>query len=406
MVRLAFINPLDQPTGRRRLLAELKYGLEERNFSDLRVIVAFAKEGPLLRLKSLIDERRAKGLRIEAIFGIDQLGTSAEALAFALDSFDAVYIMRERNLTFHPKMYLFRGSSAARAFVGSNNLTVGGTETNFEATVRIDFDLPDDAAALQPFLDCWDEMLPGTCPATRVLDRALLAELIREGTVPNEGAMRGSAGSANGRGAAIPIAPRSGLRIRPPSALPAGRQTRTRAAGAAGHDVGAPRQAAEPRPTGAHGVQGLALQIRPHHNGEIFLSVRAALQNPAFFKWPFTGATVPKKGSNTAYPQLTPDPIVNVTVYGQNLSPLLTLTGYGLNTVYYETKSEIRVTASPLVGVVPENSIMIIQRGETAGIDYEITIHTPASPDYNSWLAACNQQMPGGGKTPRKFGWF
>lgn len=115
---------------------------------------------------------------------------------------------------------------------------------------------------------------------------------------------------------------------------------------------------------------------------------------------------MPKKGSNKAYPQLTPDPIVNVTVYGQNTSPLLTLSGYALNTVYYEAKSEIRVTASPLVEVVPEGSVMIIRGGEAPGIDYDITIHTPASPDYGAWLAACNQQMPGGGKVPRKFGWF
>jgi hypothetical protein len=153
-------------------------------------------------------------------------------------------------------------------------------------------------------------------------------------------------------------------------------------------------------------ASGFAIQIKPHHNGEIFLSVSAALQNPAFFRWPFTGATTPKKPGNPSYPQLDPDPVVNIVVYGAPTTPLLTLSMYHLNTVYYEAKSEIRITAAPLVAVVPEYSVMIMQTSNTPGIDYDITIHTPASPDYNAWVTACNQTMPSGGSTPRRYGWF
>jgi hypothetical protein len=85
---------------------------------------------------------------------------------------------------------------------------------------------------------------------------------------------------------------------------------------------------------------------------------------------------------------------------------MLTLTDYPLNTVYYETKSEIRITASPLVSSVPDYSVMIMQQSTDPAIDYEITIHRPDSPDYGAWVAACNQFMPSGGKAPRKFGWF
>src|SRR5262245_21423657 len=136
MVNISLITPLDQPTGRRRLLAELKDALQDSAFTRFQFIVAFAKAGPLLRLKPLIDQRRAKGLKIDAIFGLDHQGTTAQALTFALDHFSTVYVTREPNLTFHPKIYIFLGSARARVFIGSNNLTVGGTETNFEATVR------------------------------------------------------------------------------------------------------------------------------------------------------------------------------------------------------------------------------------------------------------------------------
>lgn len=104
-----------------------------------------------------------------------------------------------------------------------------------------------------------------------------------------------------------------------------------------------PRSAAagnEPR----HEARRLAIQIKPHHNGEILLSVTAAMQNPSFFDWPFTGRTTPKKRGNPSYPQ--------------------------------------RV------------------------VDYEITVHRPDSPDHGIWLARCNQRMPGGGRAARRFGWF
>jgi HKD family nuclease len=407
MVALSFINPLDQPTGQRRLLGELLSALKDERFNRWRFIVAFAKTGPLIRMQAVIEARRAKGLRIEAIFGVDQFGTSAQALTFALKHFDRVYITREANLTFHPKMYAFDGPENARLFIGSNNLTVGGTETNFEASVCIDAELPEEKKAVAAFDQCWTGMLPAACPATKALDATFLSELIRDGTAPDESTMRqGRKTGSTGPGSSKVL--RSGLKIKPASPLPARKPLKGQGQGTRSATTGTKTVVTRALPTTAdpYSAQGLIIQIKPHHNGEIFLSVTAALQNPAFFKWPFSGLTVPKKGGNVAYPQLTPDPRVNITVYGANLKPLLQLSDYGLNTVYYEKKSEIRITASPLVGVVPDYSVMIMQESDIPEIDYNITIHTPASPDFATWVGACNQSMPSGGKQPRKFGWF
>lgn len=397
MPSISFLTPLDQPTGNRRLLTELRESLTDSAFSRLRMIVAFGKVGPLLRLEELIAKRRSDGLRIEAIFGIDHSGTSAQALSFALDQFDRVYVTQEPNLTFHPKIYVFDGEASARLFVGSNNLTVGGTETNFEAAVRIDLQLPDDAATLREVNRFWRDLGPASCPATKVLTPTLLSELTQNGTVLDETAIKW--GTTAGGKIPIPKAAKSGLQVIPPSGLPV-KKTR-------GQKIGGTIQTIPAGVPQSYGAKGLAIQIRPHHNGEIFLSVTAALQNPSFFKWPFTGLTIPKKRGNIAYPQLTPDPRVNISVYGGAVQPLLVLNNYGLNTVYYEKKKEIRITASPLVSVVADYSIMIIQKADdVVGIDYDIVVYTPVSPDYAAWLSACNQKMPSGGKTPRKFGWF
>ena len=159
-------------------------------------------------------------------------------------------------------------------------------------------------------------------------------------------------------------------------------------------------------PQGVDEIRRLAIQIKPHRNGEIFLSVRAIKQHPEFFGWPFTGRTTPKKAGNPSYPQRVPDPIANIAVYGASPVPTLTLNRYALNTVYYERNREIRVTAAPLVPVVPDYSIMILERSDIDGVDYEITIHRPDSPDHGTWLAGCEQLMPSGGRLPRRFGWF
>ena len=415
-MNLSIIKPLDQPVGIQRLLTKLKDALADDRFSQLYLIVAFAKSGPLHRLHDLLDSWRAKGSRIEAILGFDQHGTSREALELSLALFDVVYVTREPSVTFHPKIYLFKGVTAARAFIGSNNLTVGGTEKNFEATVQLDFEIPREAEAFATVEEAWTTLLPDSCPATKLLNDEFLKQLIDSGDVIAERAMRYGEANRNGvRSVSRRNLPRTGLIVRPESTLP--RQPRVSKTAKTLVELTQP--VIEPKLTETitpgHEVEsiipppfaeGLAIQIKPHHNGEIFLSVSAALQYPEFFNWPFKGQTVPKKSGNPSYPQLTPDPVVNVGVYGVNETPLLTLSAYSLNTVYYQRKSEIRITASPLVGVVPDYSVMIIHRGETEGIDYEITIHTPESPDYAVWVAACDQTMPGGGKTPRKFGWF
>ena len=399
MPRISLIRPLDQPPGTRRLLDDLKAALEDDRLLHFKLIVAYAKSGPLHRLREHLDSWRDAGKTAEAILGIDQKGTSTEALDLALTLFDSVYVTQVPTITFHPKIYLFAGNRFARAFVGSNNLTVGGTEKNFEAAIDVGFDLPDDADALASFETAWYELLPPSCPATRLLTITLLSQLRADRVVVAEKDMRPNAGQDAGFGRSIREAP-EGFHVVPESPLPKKLLSSKPAPliTKGGTPVGPDRSEAS--------VRGFAIQIKPHHNGEIFLSRTAASQNPAFFGWPFTGKTTPKKPTNPSYPQLDPDPIVNITVFGNASAPILTLNSYALNTVYYAAKSEIRVTASPLVDVVPDYSVMLMEPSTTSGLTYEITIHTPDSPEYAGWVTACNQIMPGGGKEPRRYGWF
>ncbi len=118
MAKFEILKPVDQATGKRRLLDELKADLDSNDYSDLRWLVAYAKAGPLQRLKSRLLAWREKTKTVRAIFGIDQQGTSREALELALALCNEVYVTQERGITFHPKAYIFTGPTKAQLYLG------------------------------------------------------------------------------------------------------------------------------------------------------------------------------------------------------------------------------------------------------------------------------------------------
>ena len=404
MVRFSLIRPFDQPPGKRRLIEDLKSALQDNRFTDFRLIVAFARSGPLYRLRDLLQKWRKSGKSSAAIFGLSHQGTSKEALELALSLFDCVYVVLDPRITFHPKIYLFKGENYAEAFIGSNNLTVGGTEKNFESAVQLMLEIPLDDAEFNMLELSWSELLPQSCPATIELDLVTLEKLVANNIVVEEKSMRTAA--SDGDIASVGGALRSELVIVPESPLPKSVIGETQQNFVVARDTAPAYKTELAQVATSTVVRKHVIQIKPHRNGEIFLSVSAVLQNPEFFSWPFKGQTTPKKIGNPSYPQLDPDPIVNITVFGADLEPVLELSSYVLNTVYYSKKSEIRITASPLVDVVPEYSVMIMELSSDEDIDYEIIIHTPDSPEFDAWVAACNQTMPSGGKKPRKYGWL
>ncbi len=76
MPNLEILKPYDAAVGNRRLLDELKSALDSADFDDFRLIVAYAKAGPLHRLKTKLEKWKADGKTLKAIFGIDQQGKS------------------------------------------------------------------------------------------------------------------------------------------------------------------------------------------------------------------------------------------------------------------------------------------------------------------------------------------
>ncbi len=420
MIRISFLRPIDHFDGTRRLLQELQFCLQSDDYDHLRISVAFAKSGPLLRLSPFLKKWKSKGKKVEAIIGIDLLGTSKQALQFALQNFDNVYILHsETHATFHPKFYLFSGSNHAVCYQGSHNLTVGGTETNLEGGVKIELDRPEDEAAFQEALASWTSLLPDACVMSLKLDLPLLQALFDDAIIVDENVAKPKQPPedlTSPDGSSVPATPPKHTEgkfpkayPKPPSPIP--KEAFPTAAPATPAPYVQP--AAKKAPTASPSTvssDALVIQIVPHHNGEVFLSKIAVNQNPAFFGYPFTGATKPKYPHNPSYPQRDPDPIVNITVYDPAGEVALIKTGFQLNTVYYSTKSEIRITFSPdLVAAISPYAIMVMRRTDEA-YDYDIDVFNPGNPQserYQQYLNVCNQTLPSGGKDQaRRMGWL
>lgn len=119
--------------------------LESGEYSTLNIMVAFAKNSGVLRIKDSLQNFRKHGARVNVYVGIDFEGTSYEALTSLLVNSDTLSIVHtENHQTFHPKIYHFLGDKKGMLVVGSHNLTGGGLWTNFESSVLIPIETADD----------------------------------------------------------------------------------------------------------------------------------------------------------------------------------------------------------------------------------------------------------------------
>ncbi len=108
--------------------------LEDSDFEAVNIIVAFAKNSGVLRLKPALEQFKARGSKINIYVGIDLDGTSYEALVSLSKLADNLYVVHaESNQTFHSKIYNFTKKDSSIVVVGSNNLTAGGLWTNLES---------------------------------------------------------------------------------------------------------------------------------------------------------------------------------------------------------------------------------------------------------------------------------
>lgn len=121
----------------------LHKSFKDKNFDTFKCFVAYTT---LSGLSIFIDELEKVKLnykKIEFYLGVDDNGTSREALLELLEKEIDTYIYynptKRTRAIYHPKLYIFNGEKANRILIGSSNLTRPGLFNNVETSLAIDF---------------------------------------------------------------------------------------------------------------------------------------------------------------------------------------------------------------------------------------------------------------------------
>ena len=117
------------------LFKELLEAGERHPGCQLQVAVAWVN----LEGAALLRDAAATAGPLDAIVGINNKGTTVEGMLELLSLTRSLRVLYQHPfVTFHPKAYCFDDGKAGTLIVGSSNLTGGGLDSNFEASMAAD----------------------------------------------------------------------------------------------------------------------------------------------------------------------------------------------------------------------------------------------------------------------------
>ena len=163
--------------------------LEQKDFHTFTGISAFASQAGITGLAKHIATAKKHFGNLNIIVGVDQKGTSKEALEALLNLKINAFVFYQPSFTiFHPKIYLFEGKEKSELIIGSSNLTAQGVFTNIEASllVSIDNSVEADRKIVEQFKDYFKGVFDFTDPNLKKLSKKIIADLVRAKVVPSE----------------------------------------------------------------------------------------------------------------------------------------------------------------------------------------------------------------------------
>lgn len=121
----------------------LHKSFKDKNFDTFKCFVAYTTLSGLSIFIDELEKAKHKYKKIEFYLGVDDKGTSREALLELIDKGIDTYIYynptKRTRAIYHPKLYIFNGEKANRILIGSSNLTRPGLFNNVETSLAIDF---------------------------------------------------------------------------------------------------------------------------------------------------------------------------------------------------------------------------------------------------------------------------
>ena len=158
-------------------------------FHTFTAISAFVSEAGINGIANSINAERDKYKKIVIITGVDQKGTSKEALEALLNLDIESYVFYQPSSSiFHPKIYLFEGDDKCELIIGSSNLTAHGLFVNVEASLLISIEngKEEDYGIIKQLKSYYDGLYNLSDPNLLPLDAALIAKLVSASIVPTE----------------------------------------------------------------------------------------------------------------------------------------------------------------------------------------------------------------------------
>ena len=393
-----------QPSASDRLGDFLNVGFSG-NWSSFRSAVAFVKRSGVRHIEGGLTSFVARGRGVEIIAGIDHRGTSHEGLQSLLDSVASggrvVVFHNPGLLTFHPKVYVFKSSSAADVFIGSGNLTAGGLYANYELGVRLTLDLDDPAhasflASLERRLDEWSDEASGTA---RVLDQELLADLNERGLTPSERLLTpplGGAGVGGFSNTAADFPFTSNREPGPPGTpgerqrLPADTQCLLVSALPAADEVNVPRMGFVMTLQQTDAGVGQTTPGTASRSPEIFIPLVARDEEPDFWGWPggfINDQSIAGKRDRFG---------VRVRMGRET---------FNVNVSYFHHRRDFRVRSERLRSAGRVGDILRLESAANlgAGYDYYAEVISQGSPRFAAYDALCRSRVRG---SQKRYGYY
>jgi HKD family nuclease len=161
----------------------------DRDFHTFTGISAFASQAGIRGLSKHIKTAKKHLNIITIVTGVDQKGTSKEALEELLALNINAFVFYQPSITiFHPKIYLFEGNDKCELIIGSSNLTSQGLFTNVEASLHVSIDnsSASDRKIVEKLKEYFKGIFDHSDPNLKKLNKKLIADLVKAKVVPTE----------------------------------------------------------------------------------------------------------------------------------------------------------------------------------------------------------------------------
>lgn len=188
-MKISFLGQGIEPNSKNAVGHFLVKYLKEKKFNSFIGFSAFASEAGIYGLSGHINSAKKNFKELTIIVGIDQGGTSKEALEEILNLNIKSYIFYQKeNPIFHPKFYLFEGINEVKIILGSSNLTGTGLFTNIESSLLVEFNQTDKdgLALLSEIKTYYKPLLNSKDPNIFKINNKVINDFFHDGIVPDE----------------------------------------------------------------------------------------------------------------------------------------------------------------------------------------------------------------------------